>query len=291
MPVVVTGASGLVGRPLVRHLAGSASEVRAVVRDRTKGEPLRTLGAKVATSRIDDVETLATVMTGAHTVCHLVGGLNVADEEYDRLNRGTVESVLEAALEAGVARFLFLSYPGASADSPNPYLRAKGAAEDLVRGSGLEHAIVRATHVYGPGSRWLEEMRQAARRAVAVVIGPGTQRLAPVFVDDVARTLAAADDRGAEVRGTFGLQGADELSADELVDLLAGRRRRKVRVRPSAAERLVRITGRRMSRAMLDVLAEDSLADAADAAAEFGVELTPLSRGLAANGSGPGAQA
>jgi uncharacterized protein YbjT (DUF2867 family) len=292
VPVVVTGASGAVGRRLVPLLVRGGSEVRAVIRSSAAADELRADGAKVAVGRLGDVDTVEAVLDGAHTVVHLVGGLelpNVAafgpdatqERLYDEANLLPTRWVLEAAVEAGVTRFLFLSYPGAAPDASNPYLRAKGLAEDDIRASDLQHAIIRSTHIYGPRCRWLEEMAASARRPVAVIVGSGRQRLAPVFVDDVARVLAAADDRAVEVRGTFGLQGPDVVTADELIDLLARRPRRKVHLSPGAARRAARLVGRPVSPAVLEVLAADSLADAPDAAAEFGVPLLPLRQGLA----------
>lgn len=284
MPVVVTGANGLVGRTLVPLLAERSVQVRGVIRDRAAADALRRLGAKVAVTRLEDTETLSAVMAGAHTVCHLAGELHLPDDgAYARSNLGTTRSVLEAAEQARVARFLFLSYPGASPDATNAYLRAKGMAEAAVRSAPFQHAILRCTHIYGPGSRWLAAMRQAARGRVAVVVGPGTQRLAPVFAADVAAALAAADDRAADIAGTFGVQGPDELTADELTDVLAGRPRRKVHLSVSVARRAARLRAGHMSETLLEVLAADSLADAPDAAGEFGLRRTPLAEGLAAS--------
>jgi NADH dehydrogenase len=292
VPVVVTGASGAVGRRLVPLLVQGGSEVRAVIRSGAAADELRADGAKVAIGRLGDADTVEAVVDGAHTVVHLAGGLDpssrvadgsdtTAERLYDEANLLPTRWVLEAAVEAGVARFLFLSYPGASPDASNPYLRAKGLAEDEIRASGLQHAIVRTTHIYGPRCRWLEEMAGSARRPVAVVVGSGRQRLAPVFVGDVARVLAGADDRAVEVRETFGLQGPDEVSADEMIDLLAGRPKRKLHLSPGAARRAARLLGRRVPPAALEILAGDSLADAPAAAAEFGVHLTNLRQGLA----------
>ena len=287
MPVVVTGASGAVARALIPFLLDRGSEVRAVVRDRSRAPAVRQLGAKVAVCSLGHTDTLEAVMAGAHTVVHLAGGLDVSGppgaeaSAYEEANLLSTRWTLEAAGEARVTRFVLLSYPGASPDSPNPYLATKGRAEEEVRGSGLQHAIIRSAHVYGPGCRWLEEMVAAARRPVAVVVGEGRQRIAPVFVDDVARVLAAADDREVEVQGTFGLQGPDVFAVDEFVDLLAGRPKRKLHLSPDAARRGARLLGRRLSPALLEVLAADSLVDAPDAAAEFGVVLTPLEEGLA----------
>jgi uncharacterized protein YbjT (DUF2867 family) len=251
------------------------------VRRAGAAEGLRRLGAKVAVGEIEDVETLGVVMRGAHTVCHLVGGLDLPDDPaYERANVRSVEAVLRAAEAARVVRVLFVSYPGASPDAPNAYLRTKGLAEDRVARSGLEYAIVRCTHVYGPGSGWLERTRELARGWPAVVLGPGTQVVAPVLVSDVAAVLAAADDRSQRTSGTWGFEGPDRVSADGFADLLAGRPRRKLHLRGAAAGRLARLTGKRVSATALEILESDSLADAPDAAAEFGVTRTPLREGL-----------
>lgn len=285
MPVVVTGASGFVARSLIPLLLERGSEVRAVVRRRAAAGPLRAQGAKVAIAPLDADDTIEAVVRDAHTVVHLAGGLDLPDAEaYERVNHGLTRSLVEACREAGVQRFVLLSYSGASADAANPYLRSKGRAEDAVRGSDLQRVVIRSTHVYGPGSRWLAEVAGAARSPfAAVVVGPGTQRLAPVHVEDVARALAAADDRETAFTGTYGLQGPEVVTADELADLLAGRPRRKIHLSPAATGRVVRLLGRRLSPALLEVLAADSLSDAVDAATEFGIERTPLRRGLAAS--------
>lgn len=283
MPVVVTGASGGIGRVLIPMLA-ARGEVRAVVRRREAAESLRSSGAKVATCDLENTPVLVTVMDGAHTVIHLPGGLDLPDDRaYEDANFATTRDALEAAGEAGVARFLFLSCPGASAASANVFLRAKGLAEDAVRSSGLDHLILRSTHVYGSGQRWLEVIESSARRPLAApVIGSGRQRVAPTHVGDVAAALVAADDRAEPVSGTRGLQGPDVVTADELVDLVAGRPRRKIHLSPRATRRAARLLGRSIHPAMLELLAADSLADAPDAAVELGhSRRMPLVEGLA----------
>jgi uncharacterized protein YbjT (DUF2867 family) len=283
VPVVVTGASGFVAGHLVPLLVARGSEVRAVLRDRGRADALRASGVKVAVTRLENEDTLEAVARDAHTVIQLAGGLDLPDSgAYEAVNHELTRSVVDAAEEAGVKRFILLSYPGASPDAENPYLRAKGRAEEAVRSGSFQHVVLRSTHVYGRGSRWLAEVTRAARGPVAaVVVGPGTQRVAPVHVEDVARALAAADDREAELTGTYAIQGPEVVTADELADILAGRSRRKLHLSPAAAARAARLQGRRLSPAMLDVLASDSLSDAPDAAAELGLELTPLRQGLA----------
>jgi uncharacterized protein YbjT (DUF2867 family) len=284
MPVVVTGASGFIGRWAVRAFALASPQVRAYVRRPEAAEQLRAEGIRTAIGGIEDVENLEVVMSGAHTVCHLVGGLRPRPpDDYDGSIVGSVGSVIEAATRAGVSRLLYLSSPGASTAAANPYLRSKGMAEDLIKASGLAHVIVRCAHVYGPGSGWLDAVTRRSRMRPALVIGSGRQLLAPVYVEDVAAVLGAADHRDRIESGTWGLEGPDRISADDLADLLAGAARSKRRIHLSArtAARTARLTGDRMAVAAWEVLAADSLADAPDAAGEFGVRRTPLREGLA----------
>ena len=125
--------------------------------------------------------------------------------------------------------------------------------------------------------------RLARARPAAVVLGTGNQELAPVHVADVVAVLCAADDRRGASSGTLGLNGPDIVSADALADLVAGRRRVKVHLKPDAAARAARLFRRPIARAALAVLAGPCIAEPPDAAAEFGITPMPLRDGLAAS--------
>jgi uncharacterized protein YbjT (DUF2867 family) len=282
MPVVVTGASGLIGRRAVVALARASPQVRAYVRRPEAAEDLRALGAKVAVGPISDEPTLRVVMSGAHTVCHLAGGLNPGSgQTYEQAILGTLLPVIRAAERAEVRRFLYLSYPGASPGSANPYLAAKGQAEAALEATSFERVVIRCTLVYGPGSAWLASMVRQARRRPSFMVGSGSQVYAPVFVDDVAAVLAAADDRGHETSGVWGLEGPDRVTADGFADLAGGAHRRRWHLRPKAIALMARLGREPVDVPTLEVLAADSLADAPDASTEFGVTRTMLRDGLA----------
>jgi uncharacterized protein YbjT (DUF2867 family) len=285
VPVVVTGASGFVGRNAVAAFTRISPEVRAAVRNPAAADDLRALGAKVAIGELFDVDTMALVMQGAHTVCHLAGGLRPEDDEgIVQANLRTAEAVIAAAVMAGVKRFLMLSFPGASPGAENAFARAKGMAEEAVAGSGLDHVIVRSNHVVGPGSPFLRVVAEQARaRPAAIVVGEGRQLMAPVHVADVAAVLTAADDRRGVASGIRGLNGPDLVTADWLTDLVAGKRRMKVHLEPKAAGRAARLRRRPVSMPALEILAAQCVAEAPDAAAEFGVPLTPLTDAVAAS--------
>src|SRR5437867_1987721 len=155
MTVMVTGASGVIGRATIAALLARNPEVRVAVRRDEDAERLRALGAKVTLGRLDDAPALAEVLWSVHTLVHLVGGVNqVSDDEVFAANHRSTLVALGAARSAGVRRFIFVSYPGASVDAAHPFLRAKGIAEEAVMHSGLEPAVLRCTHVFGEGGLW-----------------------------------------------------------------------------------------------------------------------------------------
>jgi uncharacterized protein YbjT (DUF2867 family) len=257
-----------VGRHAVRAFDRVSPEVRAYVRRKESAGELRDLGAKVAVGWIGDVENLAAVMDGAHTVCHLVGGVHHPDEQrLEEALLGSLGPVLNAAGMAGVRRLLFLSYPGASPDARNLVLRLAGRAEAAIRAARPAFVIVRSTWIYGPGGPL---PRLAAGWAK-------TQMWAPVFVEDVANVLAAADDREALRSGVWSLEGPDRVTARAFLRASAGGplRRGARRTRRSAPP-----DGPEVPAAVGDLLARDNLGDGPDAAAEFGVPRTSLAEGL-----------
>jgi NADH dehydrogenase len=285
MSVTVVGASGLIGRVAVAELAHRDPEVRALVRRRDAADALRHLGAKVAVGAADDEAALEAVLAGAFSVVHLVGSVNEPDPEaYARSSLESVERMVAVATSAGVRRLVLLSHPGASSASNNPYLRAKGRAEEVIRGSGIEHAIIRSSPAYGLGGTWFTAFVEAATQEPAEVVGSGRQVLAPVLADDVGRVLAGVDDRAEPVEGTWGLDGPDLVTADEFAVLVRGGGSpiRHLDIQ-EAAERLSELLGRAVSATACEVFSMDGTAvvgDVPDAAAAFGIEPAALEPGL-----------
>jgi uncharacterized protein YbjT (DUF2867 family) len=220
--ILVTGAGGLVGRAAVAALLRQNVEhVRAVVREPAQAGELRRLGAKVALLDATDPDGLAAAMDGVFTACSLTGGLWTRPGEDPRA--AVVEPAkvfLAAAGAAGVRRVVVCS-PAAVASPAaraNPHLAAKAEVERMVAASGLEHAVLRCTHVLGPGSRLLGRL---AHGDPVVVPGDGRQRVAPVWVGDLATAIAAADD-AVELAATWSVSGPDEVTFDALVDAVHG---------------------------------------------------------------------
>jgi uncharacterized protein YbjT (DUF2867 family) len=288
--ILVTGAGGLVGRAAVAALLRQEVEhVRAVVRDPGQVAGLRRLGAKVALLEATDPDGLAAAMDGVFTACSLTGGLwsRPAGDPH----RAVVEPArvfLAAAGAAGVRRVVVCSPAavGTPAAAANPHLAAKAEVERMVAASGLEHAILRCTHVLGPGGRLVGLLSGGEPVPVP---GDGRQRVAPVFVGDVAAAIAAADD-AVELAATWALAGPDELAFDDLVDAVHGGPVAKRHLGGGDGEDRGRGgdggPGGGLTPVQVGVLAADSLPDPA-LARPPGLAPTPLAEALAAS-AGPG---
>jgi uncharacterized protein YbjT (DUF2867 family) len=252
--ILVTGAAGLVGRAAVAALLRQEVEhVRAVVRQPGQVAGLRRLGAKVALLEATDPDGLAAAMDGVFTACSLTGGLwsRPGEDPYAAVVE-PARVFLTAATTAGVRRVVVCS-PAAlgTATAPaSPHLAAKAEVERLVAASGLEHAILRCAHVLGPGARLLDLLSSPAPVPVP---GDGRQRVAPVWVGDVAAAIAAADD-AVELSATWSLAGPDQVAFDDLVDAVHGAPVAKRHLDGGAAPAGLTPT-------QLEVLAADSLAD------------------------------
>jgi uncharacterized protein YbjT (DUF2867 family) len=292
MTVLVTGASGVVGHAAVKALL-ARDEVRATVRRPEAADPLRQLGAKVAVRPGRHADELAEILPRCHTLVHLVGGpLQPSPDELYWANHGSVLVALEAAREAGTRRLVLVSVPGADVAHTHPFLRAKGLAEEAVTNGGTEYAIVRSSHVYGLGGLWFSTLVEGAAAEPPLVCGPGTQQLAPVFAEDLAAVIAAIDDHAEPVRGTWGLEGPDAVTADGLVATL-----RDDDVTPShadgqaAAAAFTTLLGEPIDAVATSWFTMANRADAPDAAVAFGVRRTPLADGLRATIAAAGAGA
>lgn len=251
--VVVTGARGHVGTAVVRRLESRGRVVRAP-------------------GRTDDLDG---AVRDAGALIHVAGTLApVPPVTHEQANLGSVLQTLRALESSSVQRIVFLSYATADAQSPNAYLRAKGRAEQLLHESGRPVVVLRSTFVFGPpgdpGPSFAPFLAHGARPVS--VLGRGDQRIAPIFVEDVAEVLVrAAVDRGAPT-GTFGLGGPEVLTFDEMIALVNGGHARERHLPPSVARLLAHLVPA-LSPPLVDVLLADSLPPEPSAADAFGVTL------------------
>jgi nucleoside-diphosphate-sugar epimerase len=208
MKAFVTGASGFLGQAVCAELGARGHAIVALVR-RPGSEPA---GATAAPGDLSDAEALARAVADHAPDCVIHLAAEIATQrDPARIQEVNVEGtrrLLGACVHAGVPRFVFTSTVvtgdagGAVLDERSvlpvgtAYGRSKLAGEQLVRESGLHTAIIRPSHVYGPGGWYAHEivarLRQLGRFAV---IGRGENWWDVVRVEDVAAACVDAAER------------------------------------------------------------------------------------------------
>lgn len=241
---VVTGAFGYTGGYVARRLVDAGVRVRTLSRRPAGRNPL---GALLETAPLDfsNPGGLRRSMEGAG-VLYNTYWIRYARGEmtFDRAVENT-RTLFAAAVDAGVGRIVHISVTNPSHDSELPYFRGKAQVEELLKGLGVDYAVLRPTLVYGGGDLLLNNMAWALRRfPVFPVCGNGQYPVQPVFVEDLA---AQAVEAGAATGNSVAdAVGPETFSFDELLCLLASAMRVRARLLhtpPSVALALTRTVG------------------------------------------------
>ncbi|MET0386614.1 MAG: NAD-dependent epimerase/dehydratase family protein [Polyangiales bacterium] len=219
--IVVTGASGFVGRQLVAYLAARGDRVVAIAR-RPKPSDLPG-GVTWLSADLLEPASYESALTDATCVLHLAAITGKArPEAYQRGNVDATAALLAAAERAGVQRFVLVSSIAAVFPDRRyyPYAESKIAAEKLVQASRLRTTIVRPTMILGDGSPIQHSLESLARLPFIPMFGDGERRVQPVDVADVVKLLAAIASDPDDVSAVVELGGPEVYSLKELLTRL-----------------------------------------------------------------------
>lgn len=223
MRVLVTGASGFIGQPLVRRLLDDGHHVRALVR-RTPGAGSANPRLEYATGDMTDHGSLDRAAQGMDAIVHLACATGVADEAIVRtVNVDGTRALLDAAKRHGVRRFVFVSTISATRARMGPYGRTKREGEEMVAASGLEWVTVRPSLVYGSSEIGLFATLAAYLKKLPVVpvIGSGKIELDPIHVEDVNAVIAQCLTRNDVLRKTYDLLGPEHVTFNDFLALVS----------------------------------------------------------------------
>jgi nucleoside-diphosphate-sugar epimerase len=266
--VLVTGASGFIGRPLVSALDGAGYAVRAAVRDR--GGQNFPSGVEVAA--LPDLAApvdWSPLVAETDAVVHLAGiahvGPGIAESLYDRVNHLASAELACASAAAGVKRFVLMSsiraQAGAVADQPlteadvarptDAYGRSKLAAEAALRASGVPCTILRPVLVYGPGVKGnLASLTRFAALPIPMPFARLTNRRSMLALDNLIAAVRFALDDARAVNETFIVSDPGALSVAETISILRsalGRNPALLALPPGLMSMLLGLIGQRAS--------------------------------------------
>lgn len=289
-PILITGATGLVGRHLLTRLLRQGYRVRGMTRSRAKASEMEKLGCEAVVGDIRDDHALTQAVSGIQSIVHLVAILRPwRDLTYESVTVKGTQLVVAAAQRAGVGRLIYVSALGVSPQDSNPYIASKRHAEEAVRSSGLNYTIFRPSYLYGKDSPFLKLLERLTSLPVIPVVGPGTQRLQLLWVEDLVACIVASLDKEATYQKTYEIGGPEALEFNQVLDLLCqvkGKRPRPKIHLPYAAVIPFAALGAKLIPTLpatpetLELLLRDNICDVSYVSKTFGIELTPFAEGL-----------
>lgn len=224
--VLVTGATGFVGRSVVRELVTRGLTPVCLVRSADKllkqHRDIRPERISTVEGDLHDSRALAAAADQSDAAIHLVGIIlekPFARQTFDRIHREGTVRVVDAVRAAGITRYVHMSALGSRPDAASKYHKTKWAAEEYVRGSGLDWTIFRPSLIHGPDGEFMQLMKTFMCGLLPPVVpyfGDGTAKLQPVSVKDVARCFVEALSRPATIGQAIDLGGPRRYSWKEL---------------------------------------------------------------------------
>src|SRR3712207_2609701 len=186
---------------------------------------------EVARADAGDAEAVAAACTGADVVYYLIHALGTGPE-FEETDRRTAEVMARAAREAGVGRLVYLGALVPEEEDLSPHLRSRTEVAEILLGSGVPTAVLRAAVVLGSGSASFEMLRYLTER-LPVMVTPRWvhSRIQPIAVRDVLRYLVGCAQLPAEVNRAFDVGGPDVMSYAEMMQryaVVAGLPRRRI---------------------------------------------------------------
>jgi NADH dehydrogenase len=225
---VVTGAFGYTGQHIARRLLEEGRRVRTLTAHPGRPNPF---GDRVeaAPFHFDDPAALTEELRGAAVLYNTYWiRFEHGDATFARAIANS-ETLIRAAVAAGVGRFVHISITNPSEDSPRPYFRGKAIVERRLKESGLSHAILRPTVLFGGEDILINNIAWLLRRLpVFGIFGTGDYRLQPVHVDDVAALAVELGRRNGNVARDA--VGPETYTFEALLRLLRGRVRSRCRL-------------------------------------------------------------
>ncbi|MDP9263269.1 MAG: NAD-dependent epimerase/dehydratase family protein [Acidobacteriota bacterium] len=247
MKVLVTGASGFIGRNLCRHLLQSGWAVRAATRSSSSGTLIPSGAETVRITSVDGGTDWTEALGGVDAVVHLAARVHVMHESnpdpvgaFRTVNTEGTSRLAAMAAEAGARRIVYVSSikvngeqtshsPFTEADVPSPddaYGMSKWGAEqtlwDTARRTGLEVVVVRPPLVYGPSAPGnFNRLLKFIRLGIPLPLGSIQNQRSFMYIENLCDAIRVCLQHPAAAGRTFLLSDGEDVSTPELIRLLS----------------------------------------------------------------------
>lgn len=243
MKVLVTGATGFVGREVLRQLHSEGHTARVLARNpKAAADRLPQPSCVVDVHRGDatNLRSLTGAAKGCDAIIHLVGIISEAGaSNFENAHVKATRNLVAIAQTDGVKRFIHMSALGTRAKASSRYHATKWEAEKIVRSSGLDFTIFRPSLIYGREDHFVNQFNGIARCSPALpVIGDGESLMQPVSVETVARCFVRSLENPETSGQQYDVCGPERMTFNEVLEAIlqaSGRRRWKLHIPVSLA--------------------------------------------------------
>jgi len=234
--IIIAGATGYIGTRLLRHLP-SERVAGVIVRRLPPALP----GVKwlIGPAGIEQTNLAAAQDC---VLFHFIGGGRGRHSRdiYD-LNVRSTEMLVDFARRSGVRRVVYMSGFGVGGESSSAYFQAKGEAEEIIKSSGIDHAVMRCSYVLGGEDELKPWLLSEIAGGVVHLPGGGDYRIQPVYIDDLMRCFVALADKAGRLDGVYDFIG-EPIGFKDFVSRLIRRLGATALIEASSIEAFVRET-------------------------------------------------
>lgn len=210
---LITGATGGLGKRIVRSLRERDQSVRAFVRLTSRYGELEHRGTEIAIGDLREPRDIERACQGVQYVISAHGS-NASSGSAQAIDYRANLDLIEAAKAAGVQHFLFISVLGADRGYEDaPVFKAKWAIEQALKNSGLNYTILRSA---GFSSNLLPLAEQFRQTSIYLMVGDPQIRTSIISTDDLAQIAAAAATTAAAQHQTFAVGGPEVLTRADI---------------------------------------------------------------------------
>lgn len=218
MRVLVTGASGFVGRHLVPALLAADYEAVCLSRDPDRARRGLPAGAEVVRGDVLDGDSLGTAMSGCDAAYYLVHSMDGEGFDFEERDRSAARTFAAAAASAGVRRIIYLGGLGDDAGRLSAHLRSRHEVGEILRAGPVPVSELRAAIIVGAGSASYTMLKQLVERLPFMITPAWTAtRVQPIAIDDVTHYLVAALDDGDERDREYDIGGPETMTYKEML--------------------------------------------------------------------------
>lgn len=245
--IVITGATGFVGRHVCERLFDQDASCRLVVPTRrlSNGRALQILPTvDLIECDVHDPQALAALLAGADALVHLVAILHGSAEEFDRVHVQLPRHLAAACARVGLRRVLHVSALGVGLQAPSNYLRSKAAGETVweqaLAVTGGDLTILRPSVIFGAEDRFTNLFVRLQRLFPVMPLAGASARFQPVWVGDVAQAVVNSLHQRPGPGSIIECAGPEQMTLQQIVQRVGAMAgcRRPVLPLPEAAGRL-----------------------------------------------------